>query len=260
MASQNAQRAHKVEVIDEVKTRMGGVDRLHRERIPGPDRRRDGRTPQRPVGRGRRLQDLQEHARAPGDRRRRVPATVGVPQRSERPDLRAGRHQRRGQGPAGLLPDQPPPGDQGWSGRRVAPFVDRPGRLGRPARGRCCWPGWPVPSLPRCNRWRGSSRRCRATWRTGSPHSSSSVRRQGRRCQPLRRWPLLPRRPTRPRPPSPQPRPPSPQSRPRPRSRPPWRSPQRPPGGRMPLRRRRPHLKAPPSSTRPISRPNQRQT
>ena len=37
MATQNAQRAHKVEVVDEVKTRMRRGDGLHRQRVPRPD-------------------------------------------------------------------------------------------------------------------------------------------------------------------------------------------------------------------------------
>ena len=93
---------------------------LHRERIPRPLRGGAGRAAHSARRRRRRLQDLQEHAGPARHRRRRVPAAVGVPERTERTDLRAGRHQRRGQGPAGLLPGQPPPGDQGRAGRRVA--------------------------------------------------------------------------------------------------------------------------------------------
>ena len=158
---------------------------LDRERVPRPDRGRDGRAPHRPGRGGRRLQDLQEHARAPGHRRRRVPAAVGVPERPECADLRPGRHQRRGQGAAGLLPDQPAAGDQGrvWptgrcSRRRTWPRWP----TCRPAR--CCWPAWPAPWPPRCSRWPGCSRRCRATWPTGSRRSSSSARPPARRCRP----------------------------------------------------------------------------
>ena len=133
MATQNAQMAHKVEVVDEVKTRMAASTASDRERVPRPDRGRAGRPPPRAGRRRRRLQDLQEHARAPGHRRRRVPAARGVPERPERADLRPGRHQRGGQGAARLLAGQPAPRDQGRAGRRLAALALRPGRAGRPA-------------------------------------------------------------------------------------------------------------------------------
>ena len=132
MATQNAARAHKVEVVDEVKTRIGGQrppSSSDTAASPWPSWPSCGRARRR----RRRLQDLQEHAGPAGHRRRRVPAPLGVPERPERTDLRAGRHQRRGQGPAGLLPGQPPAGDQGRAGRRVAALARRPGRAGRPA-------------------------------------------------------------------------------------------------------------------------------
>ncbi len=133
MATMNAQRTHKVEVVDEVKTRVSAATASIVSEYRGLSTSE--------------LAELRDAlAAAGGDYRifkntlvrlaiewRRVPAPVRVPQRPDRADLRAGRHQRRGQGPTGLLPQQPAPGDQGRVGRRVAPLTRRPGRPGRPA-------------------------------------------------------------------------------------------------------------------------------
>ena len=47
MATQNAQMPHKVEVVDEVKTRLSASDGVDRQRVPRPDRGRAGRSPSR---------------------------------------------------------------------------------------------------------------------------------------------------------------------------------------------------------------------
>ena len=107
MATQNAAEAHKVEVIDEVKTRMGAASASIVSEY-----------------RGLTVAEMAELrsalAAAGGDYkifkntlvRRAIDGgeyqpLVGVPERPERADLRRGRHQRGGQGPAGLLPGQP---------------------------------------------------------------------------------------------------------------------------------------------------------
>ena len=45
MATQNAARAQKVEVVDEVKTRIGAATASDRQRVPRPHRGRAGRAP-----------------------------------------------------------------------------------------------------------------------------------------------------------------------------------------------------------------------
>ncbi len=133
MATQNAQMAHKVEVVDEVKTRMSAAtasivseyrgltvaelaDLRHALAAVGGDYKIFKNTLVRRAIDGGEYQPL-----------------GGVPERPERADLRPGRHQRGGQGAARLLPGQPAPRDQGRAGRRLAALDVRPGRAGRPA-------------------------------------------------------------------------------------------------------------------------------
>ena len=133
MATQNAQMAHKVEVVDEVKTRLTASTASIVSEYRGLTVAEMAEL-RHALARGRRrLQDLQEHARAPGHRRRRVPAAGRVPERPECADLRPGRHQRGGQGAARLLAGQPPPRHQGRAGRRLPALDLGPGCAGRPA-------------------------------------------------------------------------------------------------------------------------------
>ena len=109
MATQNAQMARKVEVVDEVKTRVSAAaasivseyrglttSELAELRTAlaaaGGDYRIFKNTLVRRAIDGGEYQPLAEYLSGP-----------------ERADLRAGRRQRRGQGPAGLLPEQPAP-------------------------------------------------------------------------------------------------------------------------------------------------------
>ena len=167
MATQNAARAQKVEIVDEVKTRMGAataqivseyrglsVAELAELRTAlegvGADYRIFKNTLVRLAIDGGEYQPLSEYLTGPT-------ALTFVD----------GRHQRRGQGAARLLPGEPAPGDQGRAGRRVAPVVRRTWPRWptcRPAR--CCWPAWPVPWPRRCSRWPACSRPCPATWPT----------------------------------------------------------------------------------------------
>ena len=70
MATQNAQMAHKVAVVDEVKARIGAAAASIVSEYRGLTvaELAELRTALEAVG--RRLQDLQEHAGAPGHRRR----------------------------------------------------------------------------------------------------------------------------------------------------------------------------------------------
>ena len=85
MATQNAQMAHKVEVVDEVKTRIGAASASIVSEYRGLTVAELAELRSALAAVGRRLQDLQEHAGPPGHRRRRVPAAVGVPDRPDAP-------------------------------------------------------------------------------------------------------------------------------------------------------------------------------
>ena len=99
-------RDGKVAVVDAVRARLDDVDGGGRHRVPRAHRRRDGGAAARAARRGRRLQGLQEHPRAPGRRGQRPrpadellegPTAIAfVSRRRERgrqgpPGLRAGR-------------------------------------------------------------------------------------------------------------------------------------------------------------------------
>ena len=136
MATQNAARAQKVEIVDEVKTRMGAASAQIVSEYRGLSvaELAELRTALEGVGADYRI--FKNTLVLPGHRRRRLPAALGVPERPDRPDLRGRRHQRRGQGAARLLAGEPAAGDQGRAGRRLAPVVLGPGGAGRPAASR----------------------------------------------------------------------------------------------------------------------------
>ena len=116
--------------MDEPETREGrgrrrgdasasqSASRRPAHRVPGPERRRASPTLRRVAARSRRrVQDLQEHARALRRPRPR-PRDRGPAHRPDRHRLRRRRRRRRGQGAARLRPDQPEPRRQGRRARR----------------------------------------------------------------------------------------------------------------------------------------------
>ena len=127
MASQNAARARKVEVIDEVKTRMDAAsasivseyrgltvaemaDLRNTLAAAGGNYKIFKNTLVRRAIDGGEYQPLSEYLSGPS-------ALTFV----------EGDIERGGQGAAGLLAGQPAVGDQGRAGRRVAPLAGRPG-------------------------------------------------------------------------------------------------------------------------------------
>ena len=120
------------------------------------------------AGQRRRLQDLQEHAGAPGGHRIGLGGARPVAGRTDRHRVRPWRRRRRGQGPPGLRPHQPAARPQGRSARWTgssAPRRPPPWPSCRPARS--CWLGWPACWRRRCSNWPACCRPCPATWPIG---------------------------------------------------------------------------------------------
>ena len=169
MATQNAQMAHKVEVVDEVKTRMEAAsasivseyrgltvaemaELRNALAAVGGDYKIFKNTLVRRAIDGGEYQPLSEYLSGPSALTF-VQGDISAVAKALRDFARA----------------QPAPRDQGRAGRRLAALVRRTWPRWptcRPARS--CWPAWPAPWPPRCSRWPGSSRRCPATWPTGS--------------------------------------------------------------------------------------------
>ncbi len=102
------------------------VRRGRADRVPRPDRHRDREAARRAATGLDRLQDLQEHAGAPGGERCGPGRARRAPRRAGRDRVRAPGRRRRGDGREGtprLRPDQPQPGRQGRHPRH-APLVD----------------------------------------------------------------------------------------------------------------------------------------
>ena len=123
--SRQSRRRRRGARAPERRRRLGG------HRVPGPERGRAGRAAPEPDRRRRRLQDLQEHPGPPGRGRGSPRADHGPVDRSDGDRLRARGRERGGQGPPGVRPGQPPPGDQRRDPRRGGPDphpAERPGR------------------------------------------------------------------------------------------------------------------------------------
>ena len=132
MVTQNAQMQHKVAVVDEVRTRIGDASASIVSEYRGLSvaELAQLRTALAAVGGDYRIfkNTLVRRAIDGGE----YQPLSRVPERTERPDLRAGRRQRRGQGAEGLRSVQPAARHQGWPGRRLVALVVRPVGPGRP--------------------------------------------------------------------------------------------------------------------------------
>ena len=192
-------RPEKVAVVDEVQERLTNASAALADRVPRAGRVRAGRAAPGAARGRRRLQGLQEHARAvrgpqPGARAGRVAHRPDGHRLRRRASRRGARRRGAGgQGPARLRPHQPGVGGQGrCHGRQGAQRRQRPAPWPTSSPARYCWPGSPARSPPPCSSSPACSRPCRGTSPTGSRPSSSNeggTTRPVPRRQPRRRGP-----------------------------------------------------------------------
>ena len=180
MASQNAQMAHKVEVIDEVKTRLAAstasiVSEYRGLTVAEMAELRVALARSAATTRSSRTRSCA------GDRRRRVPAAGGVPERPERADLRQGDISAVAKALRDFSRANPHLVIKGGLADGSLLSTSTWPRWPTCPPARSCWPAWPARWPHRCSTWPGCSRPCRRTSPTGSRRCGISVKAGGER-------------------------------------------------------------------------------